>query len=322
MNDWEIEQRAHEAAERQDFETARRLLMPLADRGSIFALLTLGWIYQHGGDSLQDKSLASECYHKAIAAGSVEGYFHLGWLLGNEGKFAQARAMFKQGKEEGGSGFDDALAKLSRIEAEMSAYVAMENNDFRQAFLSLSPYEAHDSKYTLMNLGWLYHTGAGGVTNDKLAYACFKRAAALGSAKANYLIGLFEIQKGEDEAAQTTFLKGYIMEHLPSTSKLGEMMIDGRGGPIDIKKGIQYLTSAAEQGHLASKMKVVRTKVQTASSMFRKITSPFGYFALIGDLLYQLLKGELSETLYDFWGFGELDSKHQAVKMLRPKMRP
>jgi TPR repeat protein len=322
MTNEQIEQLANKAVERQDFETARRLLIPLADRGSIFALLTLGWMYQHGSDPLQDKSLARECYHKAIATGSVEGYLHLGWLLGNDGKFAQARAMFNQGKEEGGSGFDDALAKLSRIEAEMSAHVAMENNDFRQAFLSLSPYEAHDSEYTLMNLGWLYHTGAGGVTNENLAYACFTRAAAMGSAKANYLIGLFEIQKGEEEAAQATFLNGSIMEHLPSMSKLGEMMIDGRGGPIDIKKGIQYLTRAAEQGHLASKLKLVRTKVQTAGSMFRKITSSFGYFVLIGDSLYQLSKGELSETLYDFWGFGELDSKHRAMEMLRPKIRP
>jgi uncharacterized protein len=322
MNDWEIEQLAHEAAERQDFETAKELLIPLADRSSIFALITLGWIYQHGNNRLQDKSLASEYYNKAIVAGSVEGYLHLGWLLGNEGKFAQARSMFNTGKEKGGLDFDNALVKLSTIEAEMSAYAALENTNYRQAFLTLSPHAAHDSEFTLINLGWLYHTGAGGETNKNLAYACFERAAATGSAKANYLVGFFKIQKGEEDAARATFFKGSMMEHLPSMSKLGEMMIDGRGGPININEGMHYLTRAAKRGHIASKLRLVRTKVKATTSIFRKIIFSFGYFPLLKDLLHQLSKGELSETIYDFWGLGELDSEHHTVEMPRPKVRP
>lgn len=95
------EQRGYEAIEAGQFEDARRLLEPLAARGSAYASLALGWIYETGKLGAPDPTLAISCYQRAVTAGGSEAQRYLAKLLHKEGRKVDARTTFERGAEAG-----------------------------------------------------------------------------------------------------------------------------------------------------------------------------------------------------------------------------
>jgi TPR repeat protein len=272
MTESEIEDMAYAATQKQEYDAAISLLTPLAAKNSVFALETLGWIYANGDASVLDYEQAGKHYHRALALGSLNGYLHLGWLRMCEEKFADARFLFEKGQKNGGEGLEHALDVLALQETESLAREAMDNDDYRQAFTLLTPYAANDSEYVLMTLGWLYHSGKGGVTDLDLAVSLYERAAAIGRQDSHYYIGTLELSRGHLEAARAAFGEVAFQEDWASMSMLGEMMIAGRGGPKQVAEGIIILTSSADQGHIMSRVKLLSRELHLTHNPFKKIS--------------------------------------------------
>jgi TPR repeat protein len=95
------EHRAYQAIEQGDYEQARRLLEPVAARGSIYSLLTLGGFYESGKLGPADMDVAISYYELAAAQGSPEAHRRLGRLLYDLGEREKARAAFEYGAEAG-----------------------------------------------------------------------------------------------------------------------------------------------------------------------------------------------------------------------------
>jgi TPR repeat protein len=55
-------------------------------------------------------------------------------------------------------------------------------------------------------------------------------------------------------------------------SKLGKMMIEGRGGPSETAEGWAWLEKAAAQGHIWAKRKLLAVEDYNAQSISRKLS--------------------------------------------------
>lgn len=101
MSTQNIERIACEAIESKNYKEARRLLIPLSEQGSAYALNALAWMHEIGVLGEVDKNVARSYYEKAATGGSREAYYGLGLLLLGESKEAEARQAFEKGAEMG-----------------------------------------------------------------------------------------------------------------------------------------------------------------------------------------------------------------------------
>ena len=285
----ETENLAYEAMQKEDYQEAMRLLIPLTDRESVYALATIGDLHENGNLGTVDKMLARQFYERAIAIGSAYGCLQLGRLLMSESKFAEARAMLEKGAEIGCEDCTEALSILACNEVQNLAFEAMQTEDYQKVFTLLEPHKTCDSEYILITLGWLYHTGRAGVTDKHLAGSFYRRAAEIGCIDAHYRIGILEKGEGNNEAARMAFCDGAMIEHLPAMSKLGEMMIEGKGGPVDIDQGMKLLLKAAEQGHIMSKLRLNTIAARQTNNIFKKTRLKLQRLRLGKDWLKELL---------------------------------
>lgn len=300
MTDDEIERIAFEAMERRDYDTAMHLLAPLADRDSVYALTTIGWIYEYGHPGHLDRSLAPKYFERAIALGSTEACLEMGWLLMTENRLAEARAILEMGKGKGGTDFEDALKTLATKETELLAFEAIENKDYCKAFNLLEPQLEVGSEYTLTALGWLYQTGRGGITDKDLARSLYRRAAEIGCVDAYYRIGRLELEQGNDEVARAAFAHGATADHFPSMTKLGEMMVEGKGGAIDFDQGMSFLKLAADQGHIMARMALARIEEKSENSMLKRLLIKLKSFRILRGAIKEANRDTNSPNLYEF----------------------
>jgi len=302
MNDEQVERLAYEATQRGEYDVAVRLLRPLADRDSLYALTNLGWIYQNGHpDYPSDSEVARKYYERAIALGSTKAILDMGWLLTGEGKFAQARAVFEAGKEKGGEDFEGALIELKVKEVEFAAFESIETKEYKKALDLLECQKEVDSEFTLTALGWLYQTGSGGVEDKEQARLFYRQAAEIGSIDAHFRIGMLYLEERDDEAARAAFREGANLTHFPAMTKLGEMLIDGRGGPADIEQGMKILNLAAEQRHVMARLKLIRIAYSNEKNIIRKLFLRLRSFFVFFGAMYELGKEKQSPRLYEFY---------------------
>ncbi len=294
MTDEDLERRASEAMKNHEYAEAKRLLDPLLDRDSIYALTTIGSIYENGYMGVEDKVVARGYYQKAIDAGDVYSYYRLGWMLLNEGELEHARIMFRSGKENGDADCSNALDILELNESERLAFEAMKVRDFIKARDLLLPLAKYDSEYTLMMLGWLYESGLAGVADKSLAISYYERAASIGCIAAHYRVGLLKLEQGKEEEARIDFSHGVELNHLASVMKLGEMMIDGRGGAIDLDYGLLLIKSAADQGHIMARRKLLTLEGASTSSILKKVVIKIKIAMLAKDAVKEFLEDEFS----------------------------
>jgi len=265
------EQFAAQAVQARAYDEAVRLLRPLAERNSEYALLTLGWIYETGVTGPPDVPAARSLYEQAVAQGSANGCLYLGWLLLSCGDEAEARAEFERGAQRSDEECKSELRRLNDHADEKEAARLLEAEDFVGAAQLLRPLADRDSEYALRCLGWLYETGHTGAPDMDAARSCYLRAAALGSGPAQYDLGRFLQAQGAETGARAAFQAGATLGDLPSMSQLGKMMIRGRGGPNDVAYGWAWLEKAADAGHIWARRELLAIEEDNAPSVFRKL---------------------------------------------------
>lgn len=271
MNSQE-EHLAAKAMEAKSYEEAVRLLQPLAEKNSEYALLSLGWIYENGVMGAPDKGAARVYYERAAANGSASAYLYLGWLLLGIGEEAQARSAFEGGVQLNSDECRSALKKLFDRDIEQLAVQAIEAKEYEEAVHLLQPLLERNSTYALITLGWIYETGATGKTDKDVAREYYERAATNGSAPAYFELGRLLLGRGEELEARSALEAGAERGDIPSMSKLGKMMIDGRGGPTNIESGTAWLEKAAAQGHIIAKRTLLGIEEREAKSLFEKLS--------------------------------------------------
>lgn len=104
MTEDDIERLAFQAVKTSDYAEARRLLEPLTERDSEYALMTLGWMHEAGKGAPRKMKLAASLYERATQIGCLEGYNSLGRVLREEGDPEKAREAFAKGAELGNLG--------------------------------------------------------------------------------------------------------------------------------------------------------------------------------------------------------------------------
>lgn len=302
MTEDDIERLAFDAMQRQDYETAMNLLSSLADKDSNYALEALAWIYANGPPHFANKDLARKLYEQLVAKGSVEGHLEFGWHLIGQSNFIKARAILERGKMIGDGEFDEALEKLAHYEAELAAYNAIEAQDYSQAFTLLDGLRQSGSAFTLATLGWLYEMGLGVASDPSLARILYRQASEQGDLDACYRLGRLELKEGNSEAARNELSRGALKGHLASSSKLAELMVEGVGGPIDLEQGMKLLSTVAAEGHIASKIKILKLEVKTTKNIFGKILVWLKHLPKILFAALDSSKPEYSQTHFEFLG--------------------
>src|SRR4051794_23071959 len=107
------EQLAARAIETGAYDEAIRLLRPLAERNSAYALLTLGWIYEAGVTGAPDKDAARSLYEDAVSHGSADACLYLGRLLLKDQRPIEAREAFERGARLNNDECKSELARLA-----------------------------------------------------------------------------------------------------------------------------------------------------------------------------------------------------------------
>jgi TPR repeat protein len=268
----EDEQLAARAMEAGAYEEAACLLQPLVERNSEYALLTLGWIYETGAAGTLDKHAARLYYEHAAAEGSASAYLRLGWLLLDNGEEMQARATFEAGVQLDNDECKSALAQLNDEGVERLAAQAMETKAYEEAVRLLQPLAERNSGYALLLLGWIYDTGATGASDKDAARSYYERAAAEGSTGAYLGHGQFLQAQGEESQARAAFEAGAERGDIRCMSRLGRMMLEARGGPIDVAAGSAWLKKAAEQGHIFAQRELLSIEGRNAQSILKKLS--------------------------------------------------
>lgn len=183
---------------------------------------------------------------------------------------------------------------------ELVAFEAIEKFDYSKALDILRAQDQFESEYTLNALGWLYETGKAGPTDVNLAKAYYSRAVAIGSVESYFRIGMLELAQGNEIAARNAFLEGAIAGHLPAMSKVGEMMCQGSGGPVEADRGIRLLQSASEKGHVLSKIRLKRLEISRTDNFFMKLILRMQLLYIGKKAVLGLRKDINSDTVYEF----------------------
>lgn len=290
MTNGDHEQLAWQAMEAGNYVAALPLLKVLAERNSEYALLSLGWIYETGVLGAPDKTAARSFYEHAAQVGSAEAYGRLGLLLRDEGKEEQAETAFKQGAQLGDDDFKPRLERIADSGQEQRAHQSIEAGNYEEALRLLEPLGARNSVYALLTLGGLYETGKLGAPAMDVARSYYDRAAKQGSAEANRRVGQILLDQGEEKQARSAFKHGAEAGNISCMYWLGKMMLEGRGGPVEINRGTEWLEAAAAQGHIYAKRKLLVVERTKASSIFRKLLINGRIVVLAKDLVKELLK--------------------------------
>lgn len=263
---------AGQAVEARNYSEAVRLLRPLAERNSQYALLTLAWIYESGAIGSPDKNAARALYEQAAISGSAAAYRYLGWLLVRGGQEAEALSAFERGARLNDEGCKDALARFDTNAQEKAAEQAFQKGKYEEAIRLLKPLAERNSAYALCNLGYISELGLAGAPDKQAALVYYKQAAAQGDAAAYFSLGRLLSEQGEQTEARAAFQAGAERGDLSSMSRLGRMMVDGRGGPADLESGIAWLQKAATEGDLLSERKLLTIEARRTGSILRRLS--------------------------------------------------
>jgi TPR repeat protein len=300
MTDDEIEDQAYEAMKCEDFALAERLFMSLEDGESDYALTSLGWMHENGCLGATNKKLATTYYERAMALGSENAHLQMALLLANDSRLSESLEVIDKGMKIDNSDLADKLHNFKSIVLDHLARKNIERKEYDKAIKILQSQIPPESEYTLATLGWLYHTGVAGVKNNNLARTYYRRAGELGSIDANFQIGMVELSENNYTAARTAFQEGARLQHLPSTSKLALMMIEGQGGPPDLEEGILLLMRCSEQGHILSKKRLLKIEINEESNLLIRSIITFKYIPILIQLIKEIIRGSKPSNYYEF----------------------
>jgi TPR repeat protein len=154
---------------------------------------------------------------------------------------------------------------------EQLAAQAIAAGAYEEAVRLLRPLVERNSEYALLTLGWIYETGAVGAPDKDAARLYYGRAAAAGSASAYHDLGRLLSGQGEESQARAAFEAGAERGNILCMARLGRMMVEGRGGLVDIGVGSAWLENAAAQGHIFARRHLLGIEARNARSIFGKL---------------------------------------------------
>lgn len=291
------EQLAAQAIEAGAYEEAVRLLQPLADGNSEYALLSLGWIAETGAIGSVDRDKARSYYERAADGGSASAYLYLGLLLLRSGEDTRARAAFARGADLNSDECKSELARLNDDDTERLAAQAIENGFYDEAIRLLQPLAERNRENALLSLGWIYETEATDVADKETALSYYEQAITYGSAAACSELGRLLLSEGEEERARSVFKVGAELGDIPCMARLGKMMVAGRGGPVDIGAGSTWLQNAASQGHILAQRTLIDVENRKSRSLFDKLLTKSKILALVGKGAREMLKDPKSDNM-------------------------
>jgi len=239
-------QSARKAYDNQDFKTALRLYLPLADAGSVEAQLHVGLIQFQRRDGKQDPGIAARYLKPAANAGNEGAEFLLGRLytgdIGHPVDYTQARRWLEQAAAQGVS---LAARRIAMLYLDGSGVVKNGNKaaDWFQKAITLG------GDLSWLYLGELYLSGRDGLReNEPLAMALLYEAAARGVLPALNLLGRV-YARDNDYSSAVRFLKlAAEAEHTPSQTLWGALLYAGEGVSSDEVEGLAWLYLAESRG--------------------------------------------------------------------------
>ena len=110
-----------DAYQKQDYKTAYKFWLPLAEQGNATAQNNLGWMYSHGQGVPQDYKEAVKWYRLSADQGYAEAQYNLGWMYskgrGVPQDYVSAHMWWNL---SGSNGYEDAVENRNMVEKEMS----------------------------------------------------------------------------------------------------------------------------------------------------------------------------------------------------------
>ncbi len=238
------------AYKRGDYETAKRELLPLAQRGNANAQNYMGLMYEHGRGVAKNLRTARGWYQRAAAEqNNAWAQNQLGLIysrgIGVTQDYFEAVKWTRKSAEQGFSWGQNNLG----IFYKDGKGLAQNDNEavkwFRKA--------ADQGNASAQNwLGVMYSQGRG-VTKDKVeALSWYRKAAANGNSWAEHNLGLM-YQHGDgvvqdDVEAVRWFRKSVSQGNRAGQNGLGVMYKTGRGVSKDDKEAAKWYKKAADQG--------------------------------------------------------------------------
>jgi uncharacterized protein len=269
----------------------------LAERKSIYALITLGWIYDTGSAGKADRNLARIYYERAATEGSCTAYHYLGWLFWENGDEKKSRDAFENGVLLGNDDCKAAIEKLDVSNAEQAAATAIRSKNYDVAVRLLLPLADKQSEYALLSLGWIFEMGASGAIDMDKAQLYYQRAAAQGADSAYFKLGHVYLSQSEEKLARSAFEAGAELGDIASMSKLGRMMLEGRGGEVNLEGGSLWLKKAASQGHIFAERFLLGYELHEAKSIYKKLSAKMKIASLAKRGAIEMLKNPRSDKL-------------------------
>jgi TPR repeat protein len=189
------------------------------------------------------------------------------------------------------------VQKTTEKELDCKAKIAIESGDYSGAITLLHPLAEANSEFALLSLGWIYETGSGTASDKVAAKLFYKRAASIGSDLGCFELGRLLVNDGNDVEARSAFVKGAGLGHAPSMSRLGRMMVQGRGGGLDKDTGAAWLEKAAAQGHILAQRHLIEIKYQATSSVIKKILLKLQIGGLIKKYVQEMWKNPKTDKI-------------------------
>ncbi|NJO36555.1 MAG: hypothetical protein HC871_01735 [Rhizobiales bacterium] len=194
----------------EDYEDARSWLAPLAERANPLAQNLMGMMYKNGWGVAQSHEAAFPLFLAAAETGHAGAQHDIAWAYG------EGRGVAK----------DDAKMAEWMAKSAATGY--------------------HQAQY---NMGRLYLWGRGVEQDLDAGIELLKAAAAQGQLTANYdLADLHERGEGfaKDEAkARQLFESATKADYPPAYHRFARLLLEGRGGPTDLKQGLYFMARAA-----------------------------------------------------------------------------
>jgi len=197
--------KAHEAYNKQDFETAFELYKELADAGDSDAQTSLGFMYQNAQGCQKDEAKAVEFYTKAAEAKQPYALFNLAILYMN-GLCGLKHDQFKAFELHLEAATREVPPAMYEVALMLERGIGCEQN-FSEAAFWYEEGAKRGHLESFNNLGALYKEGHGVVQDDARTFICFSRAAEGGLAQGLYNLGLLYdqgvgCQKDADKALE------------------------------------------------------------------------------------------------------------------------
>jgi TPR repeat protein len=243
-----------------DYETALKLLAPLADQGNADAQFRLGVMYFSGAGVKEDDVQGAAWTWKAADQGSAAAK---AWLLlacmgptaGPEDKCEQVFAGVRTAAEHGDAKAQAQLGSLYLVGKGVA-------KDAAQGVVWIRKAADQGDTDAQVQLGLLYSSSFMGVPEDHAqSLAWYRKAADQGNMGAmaalamNYEHG-FDGAPKDDAQAAAWYLKAAEKGELLSQSALAKMYDEGRGVPKDPAQALYWYRKLAERGDTDAQAKI------------------------------------------------------------------